>query len=268
MTSGTLRRGAMMILAAAWVPFAMGARGGCGGPLTSMSPTPDVNGDWDISYASEMNVEVRIGGSIYDATVPEEGGMVMVEHGGFVIPFSIDCSREEIVCPSEAWPTTVAVSQREPEYPHRMWVSIPTGQECMGETHVPDMASGECGPNTLNPECEEVCDGEVATVSQDTFGLIDEPGESFDLLLGGGIASNGVNCVLLGISSAHADLDSTGAVETEDWVAHGMSNGEVVTAYAGGCLWAEYSEEDMELNALVLGASVRISNGFTGARAE
>lgn len=260
------RRWAWMILAVAWVPLGMGARGGCG-PVTSMTAAPDVNGDWDIAYGNQMAVEVSIGGAVYDGMLPEEGGTLMVEHGGFTIPFTIDCSLPEVVCPSETWPTTVAVSQREPEYPHRMWVTIPT-QQCMGTTHQPDRAAGECGPNTLNPDCDEVCDGEIVTVERDTFGVIDEPGESFDLLLGGDIATNGVNCVLLGISSAHADLVSTGSAATEDWVAEEMTNGEVVTAYGGGCLWGEYSEEDMELNALVVGATVRISTPFTGARAE
>ncbi|HJL19578.1 MAG TPA: hypothetical protein RMH99_28200 [Sandaracinaceae bacterium LLY-WYZ-13_1] len=257
------KRLALLCVVVAWVPLAMGARGGCGGPLTSMTPAPDVDGEWAIHYDDSLDVEITIGGSTYDATLPEEGGTVMVEHGGFMIPFTLDCARPEIVCPSEAWPRTVRASQREPEYPHRMWVTIPQ-QECMGTMRDPE--PNECGPDTLNPDCEQVCDGEVTTVEQDTFGLIDEPGESFDLLLGGGIATNGVNCVLLGISSAHADLESTGSAEGEDWVAQSMTNGEVVAAYGGGCLWAGDPDMDEELEALVLGASVKFTTGFTGER--
>ncbi len=252
--------------AALLAPMMMGARGGgCGGPLTSMTPTPDVEGDWAVTYDDALHVEIGIGGATYDATLPEEGGTVMVEHGGYLIPFTLDCSRPEIVCPSEAWPDRVSVSQREPEYPHRMWVTIPQ-QECMGTMRDPDPS--ECGANTLNPECEQICDGEITTVDRDTFGLIDEAGASFDLLLGGGIATNGVNCVLLGVSSAHADLTSTGSEETEDWYAEEMRNGEVVAAYGGGCLWADDAGGDEELQALVLAASLKFTTGFTAVRAE
>ena len=133
--------------AALLAPMMMGARGGgCGGPLTSMTPTPDVEGDWAVTYDDALHVEIGIGGATYDATLPEEGGTVMVEHGGYLIPFTLDCSRPEIVCPSEAWPDRVSVSQREPEYPHRMWVTIPQ-QECMGTMRDPDPS--ECGANTL-----------------------------------------------------------------------------------------------------------------------
>lgn len=248
---------------AALMPMMMGARGGCGGPLTSMSPAPDVEGAWAVTYDDALEVEITLGGATYDATLPEEGGTVMVEHGGYAIPFTLDCSRPEIVCPSEAWPERVTVSQREPEYPHRMWVTIPK-QECMGTMRDPDPS--ECGANTLNPECDRVCDGEVSTVERDTFGLIDEPGESFDLLLGGGIATNGVNCVLLGVSSAHAGLLSSGSAETEDWTAEEMREGRVVAAYGGGCLWAGDPDGDDELEALVLGASVKFTTGFTAIR--
>jgi hypothetical protein len=258
------KRLALVAVIAAFAPLTMGARGSCGGPLTSTDPAPDVEAGWAIAYDDTLAVSISIGGATYDAVLPPEGGTVMVEHGGFTIPFTLDCTRPEIVCPSEAWPDMVTASQREAEYPHRMWVTIPQ-QSCSGETHAPAM--NECGDGTLNPECAEVCDGEVVTTSVDTFGLINEPGTRFDLLLGGGIATNGVNCVLLGISAAHADLATTGSAETEDWVATDMQNGEVVTAYAGGCLWAETSA-DMDLQALVLGASVTFRTGFTGTRVE
>lgn len=258
------KRLALVAVVAAFAPLTMGARGTCGGPLTSMTAAPNVEAPWAITYDDTLAVQISIGGAIYDATLPAEGGTVMVEHGGFTIPFTLDCTRPEIVCPSEAWPDMVTASQREAEYPHRMWVTIPQ-QSCSGETHAPAM--NECGAETLNPDCAEVCDGEAVTSSVDTFGVINEPGTRFDLLLGGTIASNGVNCVMLGISLAHADLVTTGSAETEDWVATEMQNGEVVTAYAGGCVWAETSA-DMELQALVLGATVKFTTGFTGTRVE
>lgn len=263
MGRGTRRLACILVLAGC-APLVMGARGGCG-TLTSRDPAPDVNGQWAITYDDTLSVEIQIGGATYDAEIPAEGGTVHVEHGGFGFDFTLDCSRPEVVCPSEAWPSTVTAEQREAEYPHRMWVRSPR-TECAGTLRAPE--ENECGEGTLNPECDEVCDGEVVTVERDTFGLINGAGTRFDLLLGAGAASNGVNCVLLGLSSAHADLVSTGSAEDEDWVAQQMTNGEVVTAYGGGCLWAGDPDMDEELEALVIGASVVFRTGFTGARVE
>ena len=257
------RRLACVLLVAGLAPLAMGARGGCGGPLTSTDPAPDVGGRWAVAYDDTLAVEVRIGGAVYDAELPPEGGQVHIDHGGLAIDFALDCARPEVVCPSEAWPAEVIASQRESQYPHRMWVTIPK-QECSGSMRDPE--ANECGEGTLNPECAPICDGEIVTVERDTFGLIDEAGESFDLLLGGGVATNGVNCVLLGISSAHADLVSTGSADTDDWVAQQMTNGEVIAAYGGGCLWAGDPDMNEELEALVLGASVTFTTGFTAER--
>lgn len=245
------------------VPLAMGARGGCG-PISSTDPAPDVNGTWAITYDDTLNVEVNIGGAIYNAQIPAEGGTVQVAHGGTMFEFNLDCARPEIVCPSEAWPSSVVAEQREAEYPHRMWVRIPS-QTCSGTLRTP--TPEECGEGTLNVACDQVCDGEVITTERDTFGVIDDAGSSFDLLLGAGVATNGVNCVLLGVSSAHADLVSSGSAETEDWTANEMTNGEIVTAYGGGCLWIDDGSATEDTRALVVGASVKFTTGFTGARA-
>jgi len=249
-------------LIALCAPLTMGARG-CGA-VSSRTPAPSVDGNWAISYDDSLDVEVRIGGATYDATLPAEGGTIEIEHGGFTIPFTLDCSRPEIVCPSEAWPSEVRAEQRDPEFPHRMWVSIPQ-QVCMG-TMVPADET-QCGADTLNPDCVDVCDGEITTAERDRFGVINEPGDGFDLLLGGGIATNGVNCVLLGLSVAQADIVSTGMAETEDWTAAEFTNGEVAVGFGGGCLWAGDPDMDGELEALVLNASIRFTSGFTGTRA-
>jgi hypothetical protein len=248
---------------AALAPITMGARG-CG-PISSMEPAPDVNGRWAVSYDDSLEVEITIGGSTYQAELPAGGGRVQIEHAGTAIEFDLDCSRPEIVCPSEAWPAEVTAEQREAAYPHRMWVRIPQ-QTCSGTLRQP--SGGECGEGTLNPECEQVCDGEVLTTERDTFGVINDAGDRFDLLLGGGAATNGVNCVLLGISSAHATLVTSGSVDTADWTVDAMTDGEIVAAYAGGCLWVGDPDLDEELEALVLGASVKFTTGFTASRAD
>ena len=63
-----------------------------------------------------------------------------------------------VQCPSEVWPETVTLDQREGQYPHRMWMTIPA-QECATEPVAPDPA--ECGEDTRNPECLDVCEGEL-----------------------------------------------------------------------------------------------------------
>lgn len=122
----------------------------------------------------------------------------------------------------------------------------------------------ECGTGTANPDCKPVCNGTITTSSADAFGLISEAGTDFNLLLGAGIATNGVNCVLLGVSAATAGLATTklGSV----WNATAMTGGAVKTAYAGGCLWAGAVDAQGRPSATVLGASVEISTSFTGQK--
>ena len=229
----------------------------------STTPAPDVEGAWAVTYESTFDVEVTIGGAHYTASVPETGGMVHVDHAGTGFDFQIDCARPEVVCPSEVWPERVTIDQRDATYQHRMWVTIPS-QTCSVALSAP--AADTCGEGTTNPDCDPVCNGEITTSEREAFGVISEDGSSFQLLLGGGAASNGINCVLLGLSVAEADLRSEGRASSNDWRAIAMENGEVRTGYAGGCLWAGDPDMDGETQALVLGASVTISVPFTAAR--
>jgi len=104
---------------AAIFPVFGAARGGCGdGPINSRSPAPDVDGVWDIAYDDVIGVRVTLGGAVYTAEIGVGGGEVTIEHGGHPFTFALDCSRPEVVCPSEVWPTTVTLSQRNATYPH------------------------------------------------------------------------------------------------------------------------------------------------------
>lgn len=253
---------AVGLLAAA--PFTMGAKGGCG-TFGSMDPAPSVSGDWNIIYNPQMSVVVKIGGAVYTQQLSTSGGTFTVVHAGKSYPFNVDCSRPEVVCPSEVWPARVTISQREPMYPYRMWVTIPV-QECSGAQVPADRAS--CGTGTLNPDCKPVCNGTITTKSADAFGLIREGGGGFDLLLGAGVATNGINCALLGISVAKAELINTGTEGSASWQAAEMNNGQVKTGYAGGCVWAGPLGADGKPETLVLGASVEITTGFAGSRAR
>lgn len=230
-----MNRTLVILAATASLPFTMGATApGCGGPLASMAPAPDVTGKWAVRYGDTMEVDVTLGGKAYHQSLGPDGGRFSITHEGQPFSFDIDCSRPEVVCPQEVWPAEVTIDQREAAYPHRMWVTIPT-QSCSGALVAP--ARGTCGAGTANPDCKPVCSGTVTTRSADAFGLIADDGQSFGLLLGAGAASNGVNCAMLGVSGASATLVSTGSPATADWTARSMTGGKIATGYAGGCLW-------------------------------
>jgi hypothetical protein len=256
-----IRRSLAAALIAA-LPALAGAEGdGCA--ANSTSPAPEVSGEWAIAYDNQLDVEIRIGGAVYNETLPETGGSFVIVHDGLELAFDLDCSRPEIVCPSEAWPETVTVEQRNAELRHQMIVTLPT-QRCDGALRTPD--AGECGPGTNNPDCEQVCEGPVSVSSTERFGVIGETGETFRLFLGAGIATNGFNCALLAFSLADADLISEGEPGDRDWTAVEMAAGLVTVGYAGGCLWAGDPDMDGELEALLAGASVTFQTGFTGDR--
>lgn len=246
----------------AFVPLLGGAKGdGCA--ANSRSPAPDVTGTWDISYDDRLGVEITIGGSVYDAEVGAEGGTVTINHNGQPITFDLNCDNPAILCPSEAWPATVTAEQRNTTFEHRMIVTLPT-QTCSGA--LVDPAPSECGADTLNPDCDKVCDGEVTVVNQERFGVIGESGNTFRLYLGGGIVTNGINCILAGWSVADATLVNQGSSGTGNWESVAMEAGLVEVGYAGGCLWAGDPDDDGTIEALVLGATVKFTTGFTGTK--
>jgi hypothetical protein len=252
--------GAIAILGS--LPLLTAAKGdGCA--ANSRSPAPDVTGVWDMTYDDAIDVEVRVGGSTYTATVPSTGGRFTLAHAGKTLSFNLDCARPDVLCPSEAWPARVRAEQRDAGFEHRMIVTLP-GQRCTGTLVAP--RAGTCGEGTDNPGCDQVCDGGVAVADRETFGVIGESGETFRLYLGAGLATNGVNCALLGWSVADAQLDTTGSADGDDWQAVGMSAGAVEVGYSGGCLWAGDADRDGDLDALLAGATVRFTTGFTAKR--
>lgn len=258
MKLGTL---ASSTLASALLLGSVAAKGdGCA--VASSSPAPDMAGTWAIDYADDIEIEINLGGSVYQEKVGPEGGTVTIQHAGVPISFDIDCAREDVLCPSEAWPTSVEVEQRESTREHQMVVTLPM-QSCAGTLVAPDAAS--CGEGTLNPECEEICEGDTLIEEREVFGVIGEEGESFRLYLGAGVATNGFNCAALAWSVADADIVSDGE-GTDAWSATAMENGTVTLGYGGGCLWAGQADTDPEIEAAVLSASVTFTTSFTGKR--
>jgi hypothetical protein len=264
--SNTIIRGLFLVSAVMAMPVLMGAKGnGCGGggnPAFDQSAAPNMAGDWSVAYDDALDVEITIGGATYAETLGAQGGVVTINHNGKPFTFNLDCSREAVVCPSEVWPSEVGFRQDNPKFPHRVWLQIPT-QSCATTLVEPDPSS--CGPNTSNPECAPVCDGEVVTSYKEAFGTIDNAGDSFTVALGVGLASNGVNCLLLGGSYAEGDLQTTGGADEDSWEAV-ATEGDVVTIYSGGCLWAGDPNMDGELEALAIGASVRFATGFSAKK--
>ncbi|MEZ4401386.1 MAG: hypothetical protein R3B06_15280 [Kofleriaceae bacterium] len=244
------------------LPLLGGAQGdGCA--ANSRSPAPDVTGWWDVTYDDTIAVEINLGGSVYTSQLGPQGGVVEITHDGRPFRFDLDCSRPEVLCPSEAWPTAVLAEQREAAFEHRMVVTLPT-QRCTGALARP--AAGTCGVGTNNPDCDDVCTGDVVTEARETFGVIGERGDSFRLYLGAGMASNGFNCAVLGWSVADAALATEGSAAAGDWTALRMDAGLVTLGYAGGCLWAGDPNMDGQLEALVAAASIKFTTGFVADR--
>jgi hypothetical protein len=229
-------------------------------------------GAWNIAYDDSFTVKVTLGAGAarreYMRTVSATGGTFQVPltpDGSEMLTFDLDCTRPEVVCPSEVWPTMPSIRQDDAQYTHRIFLQIPK-QECSGSMVAP--AANDCGEGTLNPDCDMVCDAEVTTVVREAFGTIRDNEEGFDILLGGGVATNGVNCAMLSLSVAAGDLVTTGSAEDEDWRATRITNGTVTTGYAGGCLWAENAGTPAEpdVRAVVIGAALEITTGYTGTR--
>jgi len=248
------------LLAIPTLPFVMGAQGdGCAAGSTS--PAPDVRGTWGIDYDDTIGIEAKIGGAIYTAELGAQGGSFTINHQGKPYTFNLDCARPDVVCPSEAWPNKVVIEQRDVMKQHQMVVNLPAAH-CDGALTQP--APGTCGAGTDNPSCDPVCDGAVSVKSAQAFGVIGESGASFRLFLGGGVVTNGINCAMIGASVADAELSGTRT--DDDWTAERMNNGLVTVGYAGACLWAGDPDHDGTVEALVAGASITFTTGFTGAR--
>lgn len=246
------------------LPLLGGARGdGCA--VNSRSAAPDLTGWWDVTYDDTIGVEVTIGGRVYTQELGAAGGVIELTHDGRPFRFDLDCARPEILCPSEAWPAQVLAEQRDASFEHRVYMTLPS-QRCTGPLVAP--AAGTCGAGTNNPDCADVCTGDVVTTSRETFGVIGERGDSFRLYLGAGLATNGLNCAVLGYSVADAALRNQGSADTDDWTTVAMDAGLVTLGYAGGCLWAGDPDMDGQTEALVLGASVKFTTGFIASRRE
>ncbi len=274
MTNRTLAISTLSLL-----PLAFGFTN-CGGALFSDSPAPDMEGAWDITYSDVVSVEIELGGAAYTAELGVQGGSFTIEYEGEPLTFDLQCEREDVICPSEVWFPQVQLEQRDEEYPNRVWMPVER-QVCDGEEVEP--APEECGEGTENPDCDAVCDGEIVTETVDAFGLISEAGDEFAMVLGAGVATNGVNCAMLGLSVAEGDLvtnhtvdetdeaadaEANAAAQKELWTAEQVTDGVISVGYAGACLWADDVDGDEDLEAVAIGAKLIFRTGFEANRTE
>ena len=105
---------------------------------------PDMTGTWELAVDSTFDVDIDIGGSVYNGTLGAGGGTIEVEHDSETLEFDLDCTRQAVVCPHEVFPEAVEVEHRI--NPDRFDVSV-FEQDCNGDMVDPDPS--ECGEDTV-----------------------------------------------------------------------------------------------------------------------
>jgi hypothetical protein len=253
-------------------PFIMAAKsqgcapadggGGSGGGITitggnNTRGTPDVRGEWALTWQDDLEVEITIGGNSYSETLGAQGGLVTIDHNGKPFTFDLDCSREVVVCPSEVWTDSVTFDQDLGFFPRNVGVTIPS-HECDGERV--DVDPAECGPEA--DTCQQ-CNGNTTLSETETIGRISFSNDQLAIFLNGGIVAAGANCALLGLSVARADLETTDP-QSGDYRGVALTNGRVITGYAGGCLWVADADADGTTETVAIGASIKFTTHFTG----
>jgi hypothetical protein len=198
MLTGVLALGSLMLLCGA-------EKGGCGEGLDNRPGEPgiDVGGaegaPWTITYSDVVTVKVKnAAGAVVTKTVSlAAGGVFDVE--GVEVNLTDLCAREDVACPSEVFPKEVMMTQPGSKL-HLLYVTY----------------------NPVGPlkELQEVT----------LLGNVDSDFD-FSIALGIGAAAGGV-CGLLGVSYATGHIASDGG----DPPVGNHLEGEIVTAYSGGCV--------------------------------
>ena len=227
------------------VPLLMGPSGGGCGRAEDPSEIPDIAGTWEITFTGETSVDIDIGGVAYDPELPPDESTAAVAVDGVPIEFNIDCDSELIQCPHEIMPVRFDIVQ-DPDNPQSFGVEVPI-QECDGE------------------EVEGVCMGTVTERISTAPGTISADGTSFDLLLGGG-ATGTTGCALLALYVANGAIVSSGTAAMMNKRGDTITNGNVIVAYAGGCLILDEDMVDMSVRAAAVGATLTLSSGYTAQR--
>ena len=205
-----------------------------------------MKGTWELTFNNDLTVEVDIGGAVYNPTLAAGSSKVTVEHDGKPVDYTVDCSSQFIACPSELLPGNVQITQKV-NNPNSISLEI-TEQQCRGG----DVVEGECT-------------GALVTSSTIRNGTIANDGNSFSLVLGGGAVGRD-GCALLAISVAKGQLKTTGSAADGTLAAEEIVEGELVTAYGGGCLVVNQVDLDPALEGAAVGASVQLRSTYTARR--
>lgn len=81
---------------------------GCGKGIAG-GLTPDFAGVWDVTYDDAVEVAFTLGEQHVSSRVDEVGGQVSVRDAGVALDLEVDCTRPELVCPSEVWPRELSL---------------------------------------------------------------------------------------------------------------------------------------------------------------
>lgn len=81
---------------------------GCGKGIAG-GLTPDFAGVWDVTYDDSVEVEFTLGEQHISSRIDEVGGQVSVRDAGVALDLEVDCTRPELVCPSEVWPRELSL---------------------------------------------------------------------------------------------------------------------------------------------------------------
>jgi hypothetical protein len=76
------------------------------------APRPDLSGVWDVTYDDFLVAELRLGEHVHRTRLAPSGGRITASLAGVAVDVEIDCSRDELVCPSEVWPAELALTNR------------------------------------------------------------------------------------------------------------------------------------------------------------
>ncbi len=191
--------------------------------------TPTMDGAWCIEHEpalhTQLTVEWRTEWETYFPDLDLNGGAFAITRDGETIRFNLDCSRDDVLCPAEIWPTVV-------ELDDEVTMALPQ-HRCEGNL----VEAGECGDGTPNRNCDPVCDGEVRVEQGEYLGKADK--DSFFVSLDSELFGKTTDvCTLMLLSKADADLVTTGDPEEFDLVGVEMRSGIIELWYPAGCLLA------------------------------
>lgn len=227
-----LRRSSMLALVAltSLVLLTGATKGGCGQGLDNRPGDPgiDVGGPlgalWNVQYSKTVEVVIKQGGAVVATQNVAVGVGATFDLGGVKVDLDAYCAREDVVCPYDVFPDQVKMTQPGSER-HLLYVQY-------------------------KPK------GPLAYLENVTLlGNVDSD-DDFSIALGISGAAAGA-CGLLGVSYATGHIQSNG-----DPIAPlGLSlTGDIVTAYAGGCLVGNSS------GGAAAGLTVELRVPFDGVR--